>query len=203
MFPNHSTPAESEEPHPLVFCIFATEADFHQVRPELRHLPYTAFLRNAANLVASAQWRGDPIVIKELRAGHYHAWLDRHGLEESIPNCSIYGGFAPVMDNQSLLTKLGADCKQTGHLSRLHSFTDTPDPALVNQVEDLAVSLAVAHQYHRPLSILRLVFAMAHLADDQKTATAVWALADQIATGLPQKGVEKALADSVALAAVL
>lgn len=202
MLPNPIIPAECED-HPLVFCIFATEADFHQVRPELHHLPYAAFLRNATNLIASAQWRGDPIVIKELRASHYQGWLDHHGLEESIPNCSIYGAFAPVMDNQSLLSTLGVDCKQAGHQSRSHDFTDAPDPVLISQVEDLVVRLAVAHQYHRPLNILRLVFALAHLADDQKTATAVWTLADQIATGLPQKGVEKALADSVALSVVL
>jgi len=191
---------DSGMPEMITLIIYATEQDFRQHRPDLRSVPYEAYLRSMAGAVAVAHQRNLPLNIRELRATPYRMWLDRHGLEDIRAHVFLYSCFAPVLRDHRLLRQMGVDP---------HIVTDShqaTSPAFVtfaaaDEVEKLTVRLAVVHRYNEHLSVLTLAYAIARTSLDRQLAVAAWALADQLAVGLPCESVSDALVDSLELGA--
>lgn len=184
-----------------VFLVFATQNDYHQIRPDLSDLSFDRYIRSTAGGVIAAQQRGRPVMLKEIRAKPYFAWLARHGLEQSEPHLILYASFAPLLKDPALLAHIGFVPADPRLVRAPDQNIRMPDPAWAEAVETLAVQLAVSYRYNHTDSVLCLVYAMRVFAIDAASASAMAALADKMATGMAEASVRLAMADSMVLAA--
>jgi hypothetical protein len=184
-----------------VILVFATEDDYHQIHPELSDIPHARYIRSTAGAVIAAQQRGRPVMLKELRAKPYFAWLARHGLEQSDPHLILYASFAPLLKDPELLAQLGFIPADPRLVHTPGQDSRQLDPAWTEAAEALAVKLAVSYRFNHPDSVLCLVYAMRVFATNATCATAMAALADKLATGMAEASVRLAQTDSMILAA--
>lgn len=191
---------DSGTPEMVSLAVYATEADYRRLRPDLRHIPHQAYLRSMSGGVAAAQQRNVPLNLRELRAKPYLAWIACHGLEDNRPHRFLYSCFAPVLQDSDLLGRMGVNPNISAdtHQSKPHPISD---PATADYVEKLAVRLAVVRRENEHLTVLTLIYTIAGTASSPEIAAAAWALADQIAIGLPRMAVGNAMADSVLMGA--
>jgi hypothetical protein len=192
---------QPDAPMGAVILVFATPEDYHQICPDLRHIPHERYLRSTAGGVTAAQRRGVPVMLKEVRARPYFAWLARHGLEKSIPHLFLYASFAPLLQDPALLAQLGFVPADSRLVHTPDQDLGSTDPGLAEAVEALAVKLAVSYRFNHCDNVLCLVYAMRMFAFDVASAAAMVALADRLATGMTLACVRQARADSMVLAA--
>src|SRR5690349_3391371 len=79
-----STACATATPEMITLSVYATPDDYHNLRPELSHVPHALYLQSVASGVEAAKQHGVPLFMKELKSHPYRAWLDRHCLENTI-----------------------------------------------------------------------------------------------------------------------
>lgn len=166
--------------------IYMTEADLREIRPELHSFPHERFLDEAGSSLVEAQQSGIPILLKELRAGAFFAWLTRHGLENNESNRFLYSCFAPAVRDAAVLARLGVSTHSGAKLQRPKPGLEVPIE-LMEGIEREIVRLLSAGNCADPMQILELLFAMAAAARTPVYAELAWALADRVMDGMPAR----------------
>lgn len=166
--------------------IYMTEADLREIRPELRSFSHERFLDEAGGSLVEAQQNGIPILLKELRAGAYFAWLKRHGLANDEANRFLYSCFAPAVRDAAVLARLGVSSVSGAKLQRPKPDREVPIE-LREGIEREIVRLLRAGNCADPMQILELLFAMAAAARTPVYAEIAWALADGVMDGMPAR----------------
>jgi len=189
------------EPLSAHCLVYPTEADYREIRPDLRHISHESYLNEFAKKVAEAHQAGLPVVVKAIRARTFRDWLTHHGLEQSPSNIMLYGAFAPLLEDDVLLSKLGVgDRAQTG-LYKPGETALVPNPQWAEIVEKEVVRIAVAHRFSQFVSVLAVVYALRRFSPHPEATVAIAALADRLATGIPYRTVNTSMLEGTELAA--
>jgi hypothetical protein len=166
--------------------IYMTDADLREIRPELRSLSHARFLDEAGGSLVEAQQSGIPILLKELRAGPYFAWLKRHGLANDEPNRFLYSCFAPAVRDTAVLARLGVRAELGAKLER-----PKPDLEVTREMrekfEHRIVCLLRAGGCDNPLGMLKTFFRLTADARTPLQAELAWDLAERVMDGMPAR----------------
>lgn len=182
-------------PDLLRFVVFATRADYHALRPDLRHVSHARYLRSMAASIAVARQRGFPLVVKELRADAFRLWQQRNGLSgPDEHHVSLYSNFASTLRDPAILRCLGLTSATPDDAGQVSQPADAGSaaPELVESVEKNAIKLLRLHQRRSLVDVLMVIFALELTATSAAVAEAAEQLARRVATGVPRQFVTQA-----------
>ena len=179
----------------LCLVIFATRADYHALRPDLRHVSHARDLKSMADSIAAARRRGFPMVIKELGADAFRRWQHRNGLSGPLEkHVALYSHFAPTLRDPAIRGSLGLPPAPPDDAAQASELTDSESapPDLVLSVENRAVKLLLLHQRKSLVDALTVIFALELAAPGAAVAEAAEQLARRVAQGVPRQFVTEA-----------